>query len=95
MTIKLITVAEAAQLKGVSRATIYNAIADGRLKSQNVLGHIALSPRDVERWHPQTKKGWPAGKRVSEEAKKKISDSQKKRWRKLKAERTGKPRHSR
>lgn len=85
MISNLITVAEAAQLKSVSRSTIYNAIKDGRLKSQRVLGHVALSRREVERWQPSATTGWPKGKRVSEEAKAKISESQKRRWQKRKA----------
>jgi excisionase family DNA binding protein len=76
----LITVAEAAQLKGVSRTTIYNAIKDGRLKSQKILGHVALVRSEVERWQPSPQTGWPKGKRVSEEAKSKISQTQKQRW---------------
>ena len=85
MISKLITVAEAAQLKGVSRTTIYNAINDGRLKSQRVLVHVALSHSEVERWQPSATTGWPKGKRVSEEAKAKISESQKQRWKRRKA----------
>ena len=59
--------------------TIYNAIKDGRLKSQRVLGHVALLRREVERWQPSATTGWPNGKRVSEEAKAQISASQKQR----------------
>ena len=75
-----------AELKGLSRSAIYKAIEDGRLKSRRVLGHVALSRTEVLKWQPSPTTGWPKGKSVSEEAKAKISESQKQRWKQRKAE---------
>jgi excisionase family DNA binding protein len=80
MNNNLITVAEAAKQKGVSRSAIYKAIEQGRLKSQKILGRLALDKAEVARWQPHVDAGWPKGKRVSDEAKAKISQSQKRRW---------------
>jgi len=80
MNTKLLTVAEAAKHKGVSRSAIYKAIEQGRLPSQRVLGRLALREDEVERWQPHVVTGWPKGRRVSDEAKAKISVSQKRRW---------------
>jgi len=79
MQSKLITVAEAAQQKGVSRSAIYKAIKQGRLNAQQVLGKTALSHEEVARWQAGST-GWPKGRNVSVEAKAKISESQKRRW---------------
>ena len=80
MTNHLITVAEAAQLKGVSRSAIYKAIEQGRLNSQRVLGRVALSRHDVMEWPASPTAGRPKGQRVSDAVKDKISKSQKRRW---------------
>lgn len=74
------TVAEAARQKRVSRSAIYKAIEQKRLKSQWVLGRMALSHEEITLWQPHTKPGWPKGKPVSEETKARISESQKRRW---------------
>ncbi len=80
MKIKLLTVMEAAQLKGVKRATIYSAITQGRLAHRRVLGKLALRESDVLAWTPRPHAGRGKGKPMSEEAKARISASQKKRW---------------
>lgn len=80
MKSKLLTVVEAAQLKGVQRATLYAAIAQGRLKHRRVLGKLALREADVLAWTPRPHAGRKKGKPMSEEAKARISASQKKRW---------------
>lgn len=80
MNSELITAAEAATLKGVSRTAIYKAIQQGRLNSLRLLGRIALSRDEVVRWQPSSNLGWPKGRPVSEEVKAKISQSQKQRW---------------
>lgn len=84
MKTKLLTVEEAAQLKKVSRATIYSAIAQGRLAHQRVLGKLAVREVDVMAWEPRPHAGRGKGNRMSEEAKSRISASQKKRWAALK-----------
>ena len=76
----LITVAEAAQLKGVSRSAIYKAISQGRLNARRVLGKIALDKNEVVAWIPLEFKGRNKGTPMSEETKRRISESQKRRW---------------
>ena len=75
---KLLTVAQAAQLKGVTKSGVYKAVAEGRLPHLMVLGHTALREADVLAWTPTGRlKGVPR----SAEVKAKISQGQKERWR--------------
>lgn len=87
MPVKLLTVPEAAQMKGVSRSAIYGAITDGRLPAVRVLGRLALKEADVQAWQPVKyanrpgrKGGRPKGIPVNPETKERISQSQKNRW---------------
>jgi excisionase family DNA binding protein len=87
MAPKLITVAEAARLKGVTRTAVYTAIKEGRLSHTRILGHIGLREADVSAWKPReyagrpgTKSGRPSGTPVSAETRDRISESQKRRW---------------
>lgn len=87
MSAKLLTVAEAAKLKGVSRSAIYNAITDGRLPHVRVLGHLGVKELDVRVWEPVKyagrpgkKGGRPKGIPVSAETKEQISQSLKSGW---------------
>ena len=80
MKAKLLTPAEAAQLKHVSRAAIYAAIAEGRLPHQRVLGRLAVREKDVLAWTPAPNSGRRKGTAMSQEAKARISQSQKRRW---------------
>lgn len=84
MKAKLLTPAEAAQLKNVSRAAIYAAIAEGRLPHQRVLGHLAVQEKDVLAWTPAPNSGRRKGTPMSQEAKTRISIGQKRRWRQRK-----------
>jgi len=85
-TPKQITVAEAAKLKGVARATVYNAIRDGRIAHQLIAGHIVLERKVVLTWQPIGRVGRPKGIPVSKEVKKRISISRKRRWQLQKSE---------
>lgn len=76
----LITPREAAALKGVSRGTVYKAIAEGKLPHSLQLGHIALKKSDVLAWKPGTRGGAYNTRPMSEAAKEKLSRSQKVRW---------------
>lgn len=83
---KLLTPVEVAQLKSVSREAVYAAIRDGRLPHRIVLGHIAVREADVSAWTPTPRAGRRKGTHLSEEAKARISQSQKRRWAKRNAE---------
>lgn len=76
---KFLTVAEAARQKGVSRTTIYKAIAEKKLPTIILLGRTALKSRDVTRWQP-SKQGRRKGTPMSDAAKVRISRGQKQRW---------------
>ena len=76
----LISVAEAARLKGVSRAAIYFAIKEDRLPHVMVVGHYALCKADVLAWSLQRHQGRQKGLPLSAKTKARISASQKKRW---------------
>lgn len=56
----LITVTEAAQLRGVSRAAIHELVQRGRLRSERMFGRVLLYRSEVEafeRVRPGPKKG--------------------------------------
>lgn len=77
---KLLTVPEAAALKGVTTAAIYTAISEGRLRHQKILGRIAVKEADVLAWTPIYHAGRRKGAKLSAEAKAKISEKQKQHW---------------
>jgi len=78
---KLLTVSQAAKLKGVSRTAVYAAIERGRLPHRRILGHVGLREADVLAWEPLgVKTGRPKGIPMSEAAKVRLSESQKRRW---------------
>ena len=70
---------EAAKLKGVSRTTIYSAIAEGRLAHTRILGRLALKEADVVAWTPTPHSGRPKGIPVSETARARMSAAQQRR----------------
>ena len=81
----LLTVTQAAKRKGVSRPTIYKAIADRRLPAQQVLGRTAVKEADLMATDlGQAKRGRPAGQTMSAKHKAAIAKSQKRRWAGLK-----------
>jgi excisionase family DNA binding protein len=81
---RFLTVSEAARQKEVSRSAVYKAIADGRLSARQILGHVALSKTEVAKWKAKTGSGRKKGQSQSEEAKVKISQGQKLRWKQRK-----------
>lgn len=82
----LLTIADAARRKGVSRSAVYKAIAQGQLAAQKVLGKMAARGADVEAWHPRERKGRRKGTPMSDAAKRRISEAQKRRWAKKRQE---------
>jgi excisionase family DNA binding protein len=89
MKSELLTVDEAAELKGVSRSAIYTAVSEGRLPHTRVLRRIGLKRSDVEAWQPiayagrpgaKTRGGRPRGTQLSEETKAKQSAAARERW---------------
>ncbi|MBV9471126.1 MAG: helix-turn-helix domain-containing protein [Abitibacteriaceae bacterium] len=84
MSEKFLTPGEAANLKGVSRTTIYSAIATGRLPQVRLLGRLALREADVLAWQPFEARGRPPGIPISEETKARMSAAHKRRWKQRK-----------
>lgn len=76
----VLTPAEAAQAKGVTRSAVYKAIAQKRLPHHKILGRVALYTRDVEAWTPARYAGRPAGTPMSLQAKTNIAAGQKRQW---------------
>ena len=83
MTENLMTVSQAAQMKGVTRSVIYKAIQRGDLRVEIVLGRQAVYREEIRTWEPR-KAGRHRGTPASEEVKTRISETQKIRWRKRK-----------
>ena len=81
-----VTVAKAAEIKGVSRTSIYKAISRGVFRVEQVLGRTALRRKDVELWQPGQLVGRRKGTPMSNEAKRRISEGQKRRWAKRKVD---------
>ena len=79
-----LTPAQAAKLKDVSRSSIYKAINEGRIPCERILDRLALRRVDVMSWVPQRAGEPRKGTPMSEEAKRKLSISQKRRWNKKK-----------
>lgn len=80
-TSELLNVAQAAQLKKVSRSAIYLAVQSGRLPYQRVLGHIGIEKADLKAWTPVGHRaGRPKGIPMGQEAKERISETQKANW---------------
>lgn len=76
----ILTVAEVAQLKGVTRAAVYAAIAQERLPHLRLLGRKGIREDDARAWQPTRWAGRPQGIPMSAHAKRRISESQKRRW---------------
>lgn len=91
---ELLSVSQAARLKGVAATTIYRAVNQGRLPHVRVLGHVGVRKADLLAWTPvayggrsgaKGRGGRPCGTPMSEEAKARISSAQKESWRQRKA----------
>ncbi|MBX3279860.1 MAG: helix-turn-helix domain-containing protein [Acidobacteria bacterium] len=63
--VKLISVSEAAEQKGVSREAVYQAIRRGQLRVRRVLGRIGVVRSSLEAYEPRLEK-IAAGRRRAE-----------------------------
>ena len=90
----LLTVGEAASLKGVSARSLYRAIEEHRLPFVQVLGKLGVRRADAMAYEPIAYRGRPGAKArggrpkgipQTEETKARIGASQAKRWERLKA----------
>jgi hypothetical protein len=78
---KLLTAADVARMKGVSRTLVYNAMNKGKLAYIEILGRRAIKESDARKWKPPGRiTGRPKGIPMSEEAKARISEGLRKRW---------------
>lgn len=84
MAEKLLTISAVARIKGVSRTTVYNAIASGRLTNLNSEGPPVLREIEVNAWVPERAGGARNVSPMSKAAKERLSESQKRRWEKRK-----------
>lgn len=75
---EFLTLAQAAQLKGVTRKAVYDAIKAGRLQSRYMLGRMILLKGDVITWKIV---GRRSSGPLSETHKTNISKSLKRSWR--------------
>lgn len=64
--LKLLTVTQAAELKGVTTHAVRWAIRNGKLASQKIGNGYVLRPADVEAWTPNP--NWGAGKNKERES---------------------------
>ena len=58
----LLTITEAANVLGISRAALYVAIQNGRLTAATVLGKQVLRRADVAAYEPRSYRDRPGGK---------------------------------
>lgn len=77
---ELLTPEQAAGLKGVSRAAIYRAMAEGRLPHCRVLGRLGIREVDLLKWTPKPSAGRRAGTSLSQKTKERIGLAQRTRW---------------
>jgi len=76
-----LTVTQSAELKGVSRNAIYNAIKHKQLASSTLLGKTVIHRKDLMAW--QVRPGRPPGA-LSKQHKARISAALKENWAKRK-----------
>ncbi len=60
---EFITPSDVAKLKGCNKATVYRAIAAGRLPHVAMLGHVGIRRSDAEGWTPEKRGGSRGGGR--------------------------------
>lgn len=87
----LLTVAEVARLKGVTRSAVYAAITQGRLPYRRVLGRLGIRAGTTRAWQPVRWPGRPPGIPMGTDARRRISQSQKRRWRQRQTQQQAQP----
>ncbi len=78
MNIKLLTPAEVAALKGVTRASVYAAIKEERLPATRLLGRVAVRDKDAAAWTPAP--GRKPGTPHSPVTRERLSAAAKRQW---------------
>lgn len=79
-----LSVSQVAEIKGVSRNAVYKAVKEGRLICVRIVGRIAITRAEAQKWNAKARTGRRQGTPTSEEAKAKIAASQRMRWKKRK-----------
>ena len=83
----LLDIPAAAERVGVTAKAIYAAIARQSLPRRYSQGSLVVREAELLAWQSaKSRGGRPPGRKMSEEAKRKISEANKKRWAKRKAE---------
>lgn len=83
----LLDIPSAAGRAGVTTKAIYAAIARQSLPRRYSQGNLVVRETELLAWRSSKSRGGrPQGQKMSEEAKRKISEANKKRWAKRKAE---------
>lgn len=78
---QILDIETAAALAGVSRQSVYAAIARKALPRRYSQGTLVVREADLIEWRAaKTKRGRPKGRKQSNESKAKIAEAQKKRW---------------
>lgn len=76
-----LSISQASRLLGVSRPTLYSAIADGRLPQRHVLDRLVVTEAEIKAAGlGKTKRGRAEGKPITEAHKKAISEAQRRSW---------------
>lgn len=81
MKVKLFTVQEAAEVRGISPKAIYAAIASERIPRLYDQGNLVVRETDLVRWDSLKKRsGRRQGEAMSAENKARIAEGQRRRW---------------
>lgn len=88
----LLSVSQAAAIKGISRTAIYAAIKRETLPSRIVAGHRVVREADLLAWDSsKTLRGRRKGQAMTEEHRANIAKAQKERWARRKPQTNQKP----
>jgi predicted DNA-binding transcriptional regulator AlpA len=86
----VLTINEAAALKGMSRTAIYSAIARKKLPRRYFKGNLVVWEDDLLAWDAgKSKGGRPKGQSMSEQHKAQLREAQKRAWARRRQQRSG------